>query len=298
MSFDPRALLSQVQDIVLASGRIVRERHAKPRNVRRKGRIDLVTDTDEAVEEFLKERLKDCLPGSVFLAEESAGTAWDFLEDARLAAGTPRDFSFFSTGEAVASPAGAGASAIPGKESPCWIIDPVDGTTNFAHGLCLVGTSVGLWHKGEMLLGVVNLPLAGECFTAAKGQGAFCNALPIRVSAAADLNDALVATGFPYSIEEDLEAVLSRLRRVLPRVQGVRRCGAASVDLAWLAAGRFDAFYEDRLKPWDAAAGWLLVEEAGGRLSAFDGSPFSLARGEVLASNGLMHEAMTDLLSG
>ncbi len=252
------SLLPEVKAIVLAAGELLHEHHARPRAVRLKGRIDLVTATDVAVEEFLKERLGACLPEADMLAEESAS---------RL---TPPEC--------------------------CWIIDPVDGTTNFAHGLPLVGISVGLWHRGEILLGVVNVPLIGECFSAVRGQGAFCNGVRLAVTGTDRLEEALVATGFPYEMEEELDGVLHRMRQVLPRTRGLRRCGAASVDLAWLASGRFDAFYENRLKPWDVAAGWLLVEEAGGLLTNFDGSPFSITGGEVLASNGKLHRAMSELI--
>ena len=259
-SFAARAacVLPAVLDAALEAGALLKEHDTKPRSIRRKGRIDLVTETDLAIEELLMRRLRSCLPEAAFVAEESASSL-----------------------------------DLP---QTCWVIDPVDGTTNFAHGLPITGISIGLWHEGEALLGVVNVPLLNECYSAAAGRGAFCNGMPIGVSSAGSLEEALVATGFPYSIEADLSEVMGRMQKVLPKVQGVRRCGAASVDLAWVARGRFDAFYENRLKPWDMAAGYLLVREAGGCATRFDGGPFSLGGGEILASNGKVHEAMAALL--
>ncbi len=259
MDMDLASLLRATCDVVAASGRIIVEHDKKPRNVVHKGRIDLLTETDLAVEKFLKANLKDVLPKADFLAEESAEGC--------------------SAGELT------------------WIIDPVDGTTNFAHGLPIAATSVGLWQRDRMVLGVVNVPLIGECYSAAAGLGAWLNGQPIRVSRAQTLTDSLVATGFPYSFDAELEAILARLRVVLPKTQGVRRCGVASVDLAWTACGRFEAFYETMLKPWDISAGWLLVKEAGGRVSHFDGSAQTLTGGQILATNGNVHAEMIELLA-
>ncbi len=258
MSFSTDAIFNPLCDIMRAAGDILWTHHSRPRTVSYKGRIDLLTETDLAIEHFLKAELGKCLPEADFLAEESAETL------------IPSDY--------------------------CWIIDPVDGTTNFAHGLPLAAISVALWHQGRVEMGVVNIPLLGEMYCAVRGYGAFCNNVPITVSTTSTLGAALVATGFPYAIEEELPAVLARMKAVLPQVQGVRRCGVASIDLAWLACGRFDAFYENRLKPWDVAAGWLLVEEAGGRLTHFDASPHNISDGEVLATNGYLHSAMSELL--
>lgn len=252
-------LMQDVVDVVRESGAIIRRQWEKTHAVRHKGSIDLVTETDVAVEAFLKERLGALLPEADFLAEESCA-------------------------------AGAGPSPL------CWIIDPVDGTTNFVHRIPQVGTSVALWEDGQVRLGVVNVPMMDECYWAGLGLGAFCNGAPIHVSAAAALEDAVVATGFPYAIAERLDEVLARLALVLPRAQGVRRLGAASVDLAYVASGRQDAFYEMLLKPWDVAAGWLLVEEAGGRVSSLDGSPYVFGN-EILASNGHLHSGLERLFA-
>ena len=252
-------LLEEVRSAVLLAGRLIRENLDKPKSVTLKGRIDLVTETDPAVEEMLKTELARILPGSDFLAEESSG------------------------------------DTVPGEAT--WIIDPLDGTTNFAHGLPLVATSVGLWRDGRVVLAVVNLPVLGEVYTAALGRGAFKNGRPIRVSPVTDLSESLVATGFPYSIHENVDQVLANMRKFLLRTQGMRRPGAAALDLAWVAEGRYEGFYEPELKPWDTAAGWLLVEEAGGRVSQFDArEPYRLGAPTILASNGALHEIMSSLL--
>lgn len=252
-------LVQDVVDVVRRSGDIIRRQWETTHDVRHKGSIDLVTETDVAVEAFLKERLAELLPQAEFLAEESC---------------------------------------VAGEEpSPlCWIIDPVDGTTNFVHRIPQVGTSVALWANGQVVLGVVNVPMMNECFWAGLGMGAYRNGEPIRVSRAGNLGDAVVATGFPYAIAERLDDVLARLALVLPGAQGVRRIGAASVDLAYVASGRQDAFYEMLLKPWDVAAGWLLVEEAGGRVTTLEGNPYVFGE-EIMASNGLVHEELRKLLA-
>lgn len=259
-TFSPfaRAALAVVRE----SGALFRFGPARSHTIRHKGRIDLVTETDLAVEAFLKERLAGLAPGASFLAEESA------------------------TGLTSLSPQG-----------PCWIIDPVDGTTNYAHGIPLCATSVAYYADGAVQLGIVNVPFLNECFVAERGRGAWLGEERLRVSEAVHCDEAVVATGFPYTIADEVDAILTRMRPVLANCQGVRRCGAAAMDLAWVAAGRFDAYYEADLKPWDAAAGWLLVTEAGGRVTAMDGTPFRLG-GPLLSSNGVLHGTMLKLLQG
>ncbi len=253
-------LLGKTIEAVASAGELIVEANKKPRNIKYKGKIDLVTDTDLAVELALKERLAKVLPGSTFLAEETAS-------DAELGDNT-------------------------------WIIDPVDGTTNFAHGLPMVATSVGLWQDGRMKLGVVNLPLMGEMFAAAKGEGATMNGKPISVSAIGELEKALLATGFPYAIGDHLEMLMKQLRRVLKASQGVRRPGAAALDLAYVACGRYDGFYESALNPWDTAAGWLLVEEAGGKVSQYDdNTDYAFGAPSIMATNGLIHSALGKLVN-
>ena len=254
-------LAAQARQAVLAAGEIIREHFHLPKDVRHKGRIDLVTATDLAVEKALTASLASVLPGCAFLAEETAG---DTVLD-----------------------------------RPTWIIDPVDGTTNFAHQIPFVATSVGLWIDGDVALGIVNAPILNECFTATKGGGAYVNGRPLAVSTAAEPEDALVATGFPYTIRDDVDRILPPLRNMLLASQGLRRQGAAAIDLAFVAAGRLDAFYEIGLKPWDTAAGLLLVAEAGGQVTRFDGrTPYAFGDPDILASNGRLHPDMARLIAG
>ncbi|GAB6035556.1 inositol monophosphatase family protein [Fundidesulfovibrio butyratiphilus] len=252
-------LLPKALQAVRQAGEIIKDHWDRPRDIRRKGRIDLVTQTDLAVERALIDSLAPLVPEATFLAEESATK----LEPGRLT----------------------------------WIIDPLDGTTNFAHHVPFVASSVALWCEGRTVLGIVNAPILGETFWAVEGAGAFMNHQPMRVSEVDNLEDSLVATGFPYSVREDIRPIMEDFESVVMSTQGVRRPGAAAVDLAYVASGRFDAFYEMRLKPWDTAAGWLLVREAGGRVSSFDPNvPYALGSPTILASNGLLHEAVGGLL--
>lgn len=245
---------------IIARGRaIILENWRKPHTVRHKGAIDLVTETDLAVQELLHRELEKLLPEAAFLGEEGES-------DPRVLA------SEF-----------------------CWVADPVDGTTNFVHRLPMVAISLALCRYGKPVLGIVDIPALGECFRGRLGGGSFLNDAPIQVSEAANLEESLVATGFPYDFGDNLEAILARLREVLPKTQGLRRFGSAATDLAYVACGRLDAFYEAGLKPWDMAAGWLLVEEAGGRTSDFAGAPLALGS-TLLATNGLNHAAMLALL--
>lgn len=255
---DLTALLPKVRTAALAAGEIMLADGKQPGRVMFKGRIDLVTETDLAVEAFLKDELGRLLPEADFLAEESAASQ---------------------------------------KLSPLtWVIDPLDGTTNFAHGLPFVATSIGLWRDGRIVLGVVNCPFLGECFSARLGGGAFCNNKPMAVSNTESLERSLVATGFPYMFEGRHELLMARLGRVLPLAQGVRRCGAAAIDLAYVAAGRFDAYYEGWLAPWDTAAGWLLVEEAGGKVSDLSGAPYDPYAPHILAGNSRVHAELGEVL--
>lgn len=244
----------------LLSGRIIRDRYGKPHQIRHKGSIDLVTEADLASEKAIVDSLLQDLPDIPIMAEESRNEYSD------------------------------------GMRGPTWVIDPLDGTTNFAHGFPYFGVSIGYAVDGIPQAGVIYCPLQDELFCACRGKGAWLNGSRLGVSAAADLQHALVATGFPYDVHGTLPQVIDTLRRVLPAVQDVRRAGAAALDLAYVACGRLDGFWEMNLKPWDTAAGVLLVEEAGGAVSAFSGGRFSLFRPEVVASNGLIHQALLALL--
>jgi myo-inositol-1(or 4)-monophosphatase len=252
-------LLPRAEAAILEAGALIRTHDGRPRRIRHKASVkDLVTETDVAVEAMLKASLSAIVPEAGFLGEEgSAGIGLDGLK---------------------------------------WVVDPVDGTTNFAHGLPFVATSVALCRDGEPLLGLVNLPLMGELYTASRGHGAWLNGEPMRVSETDMLIEALVATGFPYRIELHLDAILRQLAQAMPATQGVRRPGAAALDLAFVACGRYEGFFEFALNPWDTGAGVLLVEEAGGSVSRMDGSPYRLGDADILASNGRLHGALLDML--
>lgn len=252
-------LLQETADIAREAGRIISSRWEKARDIRKKGRIDLVTDTDLAVEAYLKKALAGLAPKAGFLAEESA-------------------------------------SSVEVGESKTWIIDPLDGTTNFAHHIPMVAVSIALWEKHSPLLGVIHLPILKETFCAGQGLGAYLNGQRIQATATAEMENALVATGFPYSIDQDVDEVLTPLRRVLIAARGVRRPGSAATDLAYLACGRYDAFYELGLKPWDTAAGIVLVREAGGRVTRFDGGPYTPGDRDILATNKHLHPEMIRML--
>ncbi len=218
-----------------------------------KGDVDLVTEADRASEKLIVERIHQRWPAHDVLAEE--GTRSDSGSEYR------------------------------------WYVDPLDGTTNFAHGFPVFCVSLGLERKGERIAGVLFDPTRDELFSAEKGGGAFLNDAPIRVSRTERLDESLVATGFP-SHKRHQNPNIHFYHQITLRTHGVRRAGSAALDLACVACGRFDGFWEFNLNPWDTAAGVLIVEEAGGKVTRFDGSPFRLDSREVLASNGLIHEAL------
>ena len=179
-----------------------------------------------------------------------------------------------------------------------WIVDPIDGTTNFLHGIPHFAISIGLEMDGEIIAGLVFNPVIDEMFYAEKGKGAFLNDRRLRVSARDSLGDALLATGIPFRGRPGHAPFLAELERVMPAVAGVRRAGTASLDLAYVAAGRYDGYWEKGLQPWDVAAGILLVREAGGFVSDFAGAKEDLAKGDVVAANPKLHKPMLDLLAG
>ncbi len=244
----------------LAGGSIVKDLYNKPHSITMKGEIDLVTEADVASETAIVASLEQDVQGVEVMAEESAGK--DLVE----------------------------------PEGLSWVIDPLDGTTNFAHGLPVFAVSIALLENGTPIIGAIYCPMQDELFCAIKGCGSWLNGEPIRVTKTASLIQALLATGFPYNIHDNLETILRQIKAVLPRVRDIRRAGAAAVDLAWLACGRLDGFWELELKPWDTAAGWLLVEEAGGRLSDFSGSKYSCFGRETVASNGILHSELLKLI--
>ena len=226
-----------------------------------KGDIDLVTEADLAAEKLIIERIKSHYPRHAILAEES----------------------------------GASVEIDAGKSDWKWIIDPLDGTTNYAHGYLCFCVSIAVERAGQIEVGVVYDPTRDELFAAERGQGATLNERPIRVSTVADLNSAMLCTGFPYNVRERPDFAREFINFTMT-AQAVRRDGSAALDLAYLACGRFDGFWEDGLNAWDIAAGLLLIEEAGGRVTDFRGAPLSIYTPKVLATNGLVHDAMMGVL--
>jgi myo-inositol-1(or 4)-monophosphatase len=229
--------------------------------VEHKDTVNLVTDADRRAEQVIVETITKAYPSHQILAEE------------RGSQGTGRS---------------------PYK----WIIDPLDGTTNFAHRFPAYCVSIGLEHAGSVILGVVFDPTRQELFVAESGGGASLNGAPIQASRTPKLNDALLVTGFAYDIRESAENNLNHFARFSLRAQGVRRMGAAALDLCYVACGRFDGFWELKLHPWDMAAGTLIVREAGGRVTDFKGGAFSIYGQQIVASNGLIHDEMVRVLAG
>ncbi|MDQ3780067.1 MAG: inositol monophosphatase [Chloroflexota bacterium] len=245
------------------AGAFLRERFGQPHDVRHKGTVDLVTEADRGAEALIVARLRAAFPDHRLLGEE--GTA-----------------EVRSSGADPASPYG-------------WIVDPLDGTTNFAHGVPHFAVSIGLEERGEPLVGVVYDPLRDEVFVAARGKGASCNGAPLAVSTTGDLIEAILATGFSYSLARREQQAVA-WRSFLTRVQAIRQTGSAALNLCYVAAGRFDGYWEWGLQPWDFAAGALIVTEAGGTLTDYTNGPFHLYDDELVASNPLLHPALIAVL--
>jgi myo-inositol-1(or 4)-monophosphatase len=258
---DPRFLATAIEAVVTA-GRIQMSRLGTEIGIRHKGPIDLVTEADLATERMLRDLIASRFPGHEVLAEEAGR-------------GGRR---------------GAPASHV-------WIFDPIDGTTNYAHGLPIFCASLALSIDGVVAVGAIYDPTRNELFTAELGGGAYLNGRPMSVSTSRRLIDSLLVTGFPYDVHVTAEESVGMFGVFLERAQAVRRLGSAALDLCYVAAGRFDGFWEKRLNPWDMAAGVLLVQEAGGKVTAIDGGRFDLYAGSLLASNGLVHEEMAETIA-
>ncbi|MDT7042623.1 inositol monophosphatase family protein [Candidatus Nitronereus thalassa] len=226
--------------------------------IEHKTRLSLVTDADKESERTIVALLKQAYPTHQILAEE----------------------------EGIHS-----AQQSPYK----WVIDPLDGTTNFTHGLPLYNVSIGLEYEGACIVGVVFDPTRPELFVGVKNEGATCNGQPIQVSRIAELGKSLLVTGFGYDIAESGDN-LDEFCRFTLRTQGVRRTGTAAIDLCYVASGRFDGFWEMNLNPWDTAAGTVILGEAGGKVTSYDGAPYTIYSKQMVASNGLLHEAIIDVL--
>lgn len=238
----------------LESGLLLRQNYARPKKVRMKGVIDPVTGSDLKSQELIVSTILMAFPEHQILAEE-------------LGAASPVETS-----------------------GRCrWIIDPLDGTVNFAHEVPIFAVSIAFEQEGSVRYGIVYDPMKEEIFEAQRGQGAWLNGRRIKVSNTKSLNRALLATGFPYDIRDRLEPAMQRFGQMLACSQGVRRLGSAALNLCYLAAGRFDGLWSEQLNPWDTAAASLIVSEAGGVLSTFANIPFKLDSPNVVASNGHLH---------
>ena len=244
---------------VLEAGELLAD-PAAVRSIRAKSETDYVTNVDLAVQEFLRERLAALAPDVQFMGEEQDNSALDLTR-------------------------------------PCWILDPVDGTTNLIHQFQHSAISLALAEGGQIVFGVVYNPYTEECFTARRGGGALRNGVPIHVSDVSRLGDSLLSTGTVPGRRELADAAFRQMRALYDRCQDVRRTGCASLDLCWVACGRLDGYVELSLQPWDYAAGMRIAAEAGGKVTTPDGSPLSLREGgPLLASNGRLHSALQAIL--
>lgn len=228
----------------------------------KEGIHNLVTEYDHKAESAIIDLIKKRFPEHTFLAEESGESGVQ---------------SFL-------------------KGQVRWIIDPLDGTVNFAHNIPIFCVSVAAELNGEIVAGAIYQPITDELFTAFKGGGAFLNGSPLKVSQTALLKDSILVTGFPYNVSENPHGCIDHFSQLLKLGLPIRRLGSAAIDLAYVAAGRFDGFWEVRLQPWDVAAGWLIVTEAGGRMTHYDNKEYALGTGTMLATNGKIHHELSEFL--
>jgi myo-inositol-1(or 4)-monophosphatase len=243
----------------LKSGAYIKKHRGKVKKISYKGAINLVTDIDQAAEKIIIRDIKRSFPSHAILAEE------------------------------------AGTSSVRSEYK--WVIDPLDGTTNFAHSFPFYCVSIALEYRRLPVLGVVYDPERDELFAAEKGKGAFLNGKRIKVSGEKGMRKSLLATGFAYDVRQATDDNVDNFRKFLKRAQAIRRAGSAALDLCYVACGRFDGFWEFNLHPWDSAAGYLMVEEAGGRVTRFDGTEYTHYDKEILATNGKIHRQMINILS-
>ncbi|MBI4846611.1 MAG: inositol monophosphatase [Candidatus Omnitrophica bacterium] len=249
--------LNAAQEAALKAGIFIKSRLGKLKQIRYKGAINIVTDVDEGAEDLIVRHLRKYFPGYAVLAEEK---------------------EYEKQGEAK------------------WVIDPLDGTTNFARGFPFFGVSIALERNNEIVMGVVYDPVHDELFKAQKGMGAFLNKKRISVSKTKNLSKAFLATGFAYDFKDKEENNINNFSKFLMASLAVRRAGAASLDLCYVACGRFDGFWELDLKPWDKAAAGLIISEAAGKVTDFKGGQFNIYSSQTLASNGLIHRNMLNIL--
>ena len=253
-------MLSFAIETARAAGHLLLEKYGRITTVTKKGDYNLVTEADLASEKLIIEHIKSHYPRHTILAEESGDTV-----------------------------------VVDGDMKWKWIIDPLDGTTNFAHGYPCFCVTMALEHQEELVIGVTYDPTRNELFTAEKGQGASLNFKPIHVSSTGKMSESLLVTGFPYDFK-DRHDFARHLTDFLLGARGVRRDGSAAIDMAYVACGRFDGFWEEGLNPWDIAAGVLMIREAGGLVTNYDGSPLSIYKPPICASNGVIHDEMLAVL--
>ncbi len=252
------------------AGCLLRDLFERAHTVRTKSSpSDLVTEADTASEALIVESLRGRFPQHRILAEEGLGDL------------------------ASLAPEAAGSA---GRTGGLWIVDPLDGTVNYAHRYPTWGVSISLVIGGRVEVAVTHDPMRGDTYWAERGRGAWCDGRRLHVSTVAHLGEALLMTGFPYNRAAGADNNLAEFNAVMPRVHGVRRAGAAVLDLAHVADGRLEGYWEKYLRPWDWAAGWLLVEEAGGTVTDLEGHPWSLERGSLVATNGLLHDELLEAL--
>lgn len=260
MAWSMEQFLIEAKKIAREAGEYQKSKLGRIEQVEFKGTINPVTEVDRYCERLIVNHLIQCFPDHGVLGEE-------------------------------------GAKLNPGAAYQ-WIVDPLDGTVNFAHGCPLFAVSIALEFNKEVIIGVVFEPNRGELFHAVRGAGSFLNGNPIRVSQVSDFNQALIVSGFAYDIRETADVAVAHFQNMLLHAQAVRRDGVASTDLCYVACGRYDGFWERGLKAWDVAAGVLILTEAGGQVSAYDGSPHSIYANEILATNKLIHRTFSGILMG
>ena len=286
------------------AGRLLRDLFERAHTVRTKSSpSDLVTEADTASEALIVKSLRGCFPQHRILAEEGLG---DLVSLGQQTSHAERSVTCRPCAEEALRCAqggrdagGPGSQAHPESVLPpggLWIVDPLDGTVNYAHRYPTWGVSISLVIGGRVEVAVTHDPMRGDTYWAERGRGAWCDGRRLHVSTVAHLGEALLMTGFPNNREAGTDNNLAEFNAVMPRVHGVRRAGAAVLDLAHVADGRLEGYWEKHLRPWDWAAGWLLVEEAGGTVTDLGGHPWSLERGGLVATNGLLHAELLDAL--
>lgn len=253
------ALRNFIEETAREAGALLRRKLYDRHDIEYKGEINIVTEVDRLSEKLVLDRIRHDFPDHGILTEESP--------------------------------------EITGNSEFRWIIDPLDGTTNYAHGYPVFSVSIALEHEGIIVLGVVYNPMLDELFVATRGEGSYLNNRPLHVSRVDTLSRSLLATGFPYDLRTNKNNNINYFKSMSVNAQAIRRGGSAAFDLACVAAGRFDGFWELKLAPWDTAAAWLIVEEAGGVVTDLAGGAYNLYAPNILATNGLIHKEMIRIIS-